>query len=204
VSDAVSVLSLVISIAALGMAYGSYRRSGRAFKITEDEYRQRQRDREARPALGIEFRPTNQVLDDDGFIRTDAGLVYVNLAIRITNSGDKPASGTEVEVWVPVAAGAPTLKWVDASGTENDDLGKGARDLTTKLPSGDGRELDTVRITRTLEAVPLMGSTIHLRIPCPMQVPGKGMVAVRVRARTDGGEADETYQIRLLRPDDPG
>ena len=166
--DATSLISLAISAGAFVLAYGSYRRAGRAFEIAEDDHLQRKRDREARPELGVEVHPHNRVPDDDGVIRVRATSAYVNLAIGITNSGSRPAGHTRVEVWSPKVVGS--LKWVGSSGAEQDVHGDSAPDLSTKLPIGDGREFDTRRMTRTLETVPLIGEPSTCAWSAPWQI----------------------------------
>jgi hypothetical protein len=189
-ADATSILSLGVSVVALGIALRADRRSAR-------DHAQRQEDRAAQPALGIDIQPSNVKPDDRGVIRTEATAVYVNLAITITNDGSKPAERTQVEVWVPSFVDSPTLKWMDPSGAEQDRFGTSAPDPATQLDTGDGRLFETQRMTRTLEAVPLIGETVYLRLNCPVPVQGESMVPVRVRARTHGSEADVTYPIRL-------
>jgi len=191
-ADATSILSLCVSAVAVGIAVRSDRRSTRAD-------RDRQQDRAAHPALGVEIEPSNVKPDDDGVIRTENTTVNLTLAIKVANSGTKPATRTHVQAWVPMFVDSTTLKWTDPAGRENDRWGLSANDPAVRLDSGAGREFDTRRMERTLDVVPLVGETIYLRVPC--QVPprgGESMIPVRVRARTDGSEADETYPIRLL------
>ena len=202
-SDAVSILSLAVSIAALGIAYRSARRSDRAIEIAEEDHRQRQADRVASPVLGIEIQPSNVKPGEDGVIRTDGTGVYVNLAITITNVGTKPAGRTQLETWVPSFVDSLTLKWTDPSGIEQNRFGTSAPDPASRLDTGDGREFDSLRMTRTLDAVPLIGETVYLRVNCPVPVRGEATIPVRVRARTDGSEAEETYPIRLRHSKDP-
>lgn len=165
-------------------------------ELSEAEHRQRQADREARPALGIQVRP-NSRLDGDGVLGTDATTTYVTLAITVTNEGEKAAGRTQIDVWVPVFVADTTLYWVDPSGVHQTEWGRGARDPTTRLESGDGRYFDTHRLTRSLDTVPRIGETIYLHLPGHVQVGAESMIPVRVRARTDGSEADETYPLRL-------
>lgn len=147
--------------------------------------------------LGIEMRPSNHAQEDDGFIRTEATTIYVNLAITVTNQGTKPAGRTHVELWVPAMIESTTLKWMDPAGAKEDWFGSPSPDPSTQLDTGDGRRFGAQLMTRTLESVPLIGETLYLRIACPVPVGGEGMVPVRVRVRTDGSEADETHPIRL-------
>jgi len=197
--DFSSIVSTVISAGALGVAGLSFRRSGRALRIAEDEYRQRLLDRQARPELGLKIHASNQVLDANGYIHTQAQLTYVYLDIAITNSG-KAAGQTRIEVWVPEPAAQKTLQWIDDAGNAMEKESGRVPDRSVRLPVGDGRQFDTRRMTRNLREVPQIGRLLHLRVPCPMAVPGEGMIPIRVRVQTDGSEAaDTTHEIRLLR-----
>jgi hypothetical protein len=202
-TDPVAIGSLVVSVAALGVAYRSAKRSDRAVTIAEEEHRQRLLDRSARPELGLEMQPSNVRPDEDGVIRTDATTIYINLAIALTNESTKPAGETRIEAWVPAFVESTTLKWMDPSGREETRFGSSTADPSTKLDTGDGRMFDTQRMTRTLDSVPLMGGTIYLRIACPVAVQGEAMIPIRVRAVTDGSEADRTHAIRLQHAKQP-
>jgi hypothetical protein len=201
VSELVPALSAVLSVGALAIAYGSYRRSGRALRISEEDHRLRLIDRDARPRLGIEIGPHNVQADADGILRLGGTDAFIELEVRVTNGGEKPAGRTKVAAWVPAALDSQALKWIDAAGQNLEELsGRSAFDLGVKLPTGDGREFDSRRIDRILESVPLIGETLYLRVPC--QVPRVGawsMIPVRVHARTDGSDdADMTYPIRIV------
>ena len=143
------------------------------------------------------MRPANRQPGADGYIETDATTVYVNLAITVTNEGTRAAGRTHIEAWVPTMIESTTLKWMDVSGGEQGRFGSSTPDPATQLDTGDGRKFDTQLMTRTLDSVPLVGETMHLRIACPVPVAGDATIPVRVRVRTDGSEADETYPIRL-------
>jgi hypothetical protein len=195
---AISIASVVVSIGALYFAFRSDRRADEALRMTRDEREERLRERAAKAVLGLRFRPGNVPVDADGVIQTEASIQYVNLEITVENTGEKPAGETQVEAWVPKHISSTTLRWLDDAAVE-DRTHISAPDPSTALPVGDGRSFDAQRITRSLEAVPLMGKTIYLRLACPMEGPGEGMIPVRVRARTDGSEVDDTYPIRLRR-----
>jgi len=199
-STAVAIASLVVAIAALGVSYWAARRSSRAVEIAEEEHKLRLAERAAAPILGIDIGPTNRVTGADGFIEVDASEVYVNLGITVTNTGTKPAGRTHVDVWVPAMISSTTLKWMDPSGGEQSRFGSSTPDPSTRLDNGDGTDFDTQVMHRTLESVPLVGETLHLRVACPIPVPGEGTIPVRVRVRTDGSDAETTYPIRLRRP----
>ena len=125
----------------------------------------------------------------EGVIETQATTQYVNLAIMLDNDGNKAAGSTQVEAWVPSVVSSTTLKWHDSSGEESRSRSS-VPDPAMKLPTGDGRTFDTQRITRTLDAVPLMGETLYLRLACPVGTQGESMIPIRVRATTDGSEAE--------------
>jgi hypothetical protein len=70
-------------------------------------------------------------------------------------------------------------------------------DADVKLPTGDGRELDTVRISRTLDDVDRLGETLYLMVPCPVPLSGEGPIPVRAVATAADDAAETTYVVRL-------
>jgi len=197
-SDITAVITVVVATGALAVSVLSFLRAGKTFKLTKEEHEAQRVKREARAKLGLSIRPSNQTLDDEGFIRTTADSVDVNLNIDIDNLGTKPAGQTKVAAWAPRSAAR--VAWLDDAGGESPDSKPSVPDRSVTLPMDDGRHFDTCRIERNLRNVPLMGRTIHLRVPCPIPVPGAGMIPIRVRVCTDGSdEVEQTYRIRLLR-----
>jgi hypothetical protein len=197
--DAATVLSILTALAALAIAIRSDRRSARTFAIQEIEHEQRQAEREATPELAVSVEPANFPAGDDGVIRVDASAAHVRLTITVTNAGSRGAGRTLVTVWMPRNVGDSYVKWVAESGHDIDATERASPDDALKLPTGDGGEFDTQKITRTLGDVDRVGHALHLLVPCGIPLTGEARYPIHVLVRAADSRAEADYSLRLAR-----
>jgi hypothetical protein len=165
------------------------------------ELRRIQLERVEKPSLTLAVSLANFLdeVDEEGVIRLDASMAHVRLAFHVENAGDAPSGRSIIKVWVPRAVSDENLNWVTESGhAEVDRSDRPVRDQL-KLPTGDGREFETQRMTWTLDEVDRLGETLYLRVECrvPSASEGEAMIPVHAEVRSAESKASADFAIRL-------
>jgi hypothetical protein len=166
-----------------------------------EELKQSQLERVETPSLTLAVSLANfhDKVDEEGAIRTDGSMAHVRLAFHIESTGNAPTGRAVIQIWVPTVVSDKILDWVTESGSaEIDRTYRPVRDQL-KLPTGDGREFETQRMTWTLNEVDRLGETLYLRVPCrvPAAGGGEGMIPVHAEVRSAESEASADFAIRL-------
>lgn len=138
-------------------------------------------DRFARPSLRLDLEAIRRREDETGalivFGTVSSTIVY---ALHIANEGRKAGGRAAVSVWAPRST---SLQWAaDATGAESSGAPSAAWSQVT-LTDAVGAEHPSIELPRSLDAVPMIGLTLYLRVATPMRYGDRESFPLRVRVR---------------------
>jgi hypothetical protein len=201
-------LGLVVAVAAAYLAWRANHKSDEASKfateandiarralgISESDYEDRRREREARARLVVSASVVGHEPDEHGVIRLGGSGGYIQLAITIRNEGDRSGGRGNVEVTLPLSMSGASVRWTDAGGHELSAFSQRA-----------GRVGDVNVITRALEGIARdVPERLWLRVP--FAVPdrdGANEYPIRARVAAEGAEGESVLDFPLSIGRDP-